>query len=308
MIKDPRLVDLDEQIYGDISLKGLELDPSLYWQYMLANSGYGVTHINKNTAGENLCIVGPYKGYIFKYIPNTLPEEYITSHIKKILSLLTFTNIIKVEYTTRNQKSIRISIYKNDAYLTDLPLEISLGYWIEKIKLTDRTFEPQAQSLLSILGTQASQKPTEIENFIKNLREIKSFEKIKSSNVADTKDFNKFNTALDWYLNALTSDNINSRLINLFIILEILLGSEHQEAWKRIELPERVSLLLGKDTKERENLLETTEKAQSKRNSIVHNGNALNYTDDIELVNNFHEIIIRLMRHELELLQKSIIE
>jgi len=306
MIKDSRFANLDEQIYEDITLKGLKLDPSLYWQYMLANSGYGATHLDKNIAGENLCITGSYKGYVFKYIPNTIAEEQITANIKKVLCLLTFTNIIKVEYSTRKQKSIRISIYKEDDYFTDLPLEISLEYWIEKVKLTDQAFEQQAEGLLYILGTQTSHQPTEIEFFIKNLAEVRGFEEIKNSNVVSTNDFNKFNTALNWYLNALTSDNLNSRLINLFIILEILVGSANHEAWKRIELPERVALLLGKTIQERELLAEITKDSQIKRNAIIHNGAILSNSQDTPLVNDFHTIIIRLMRNELELLKKSI--
>jgi hypothetical protein len=306
MIKDSRFATLDEQIYEDIHLKGLDLDPSLYWQYMLADSGYGTTHLDKDIAGENLCITGIYKGYVFKYIPNTLVEEYITTDIKKILSLLTFTNIIKVEYATRKQKSIRISIYKEDDHFTDLPLEISLEYWIEKIKLTNKAFEQQAQGLLSLLGAQLSQQPTEIENFINNLKEIKNFKDIKDSDVVNTKEFKKFNTALDWYLNALTSESLNDRLINLFVILEIFLGSANHSAVKRVELPERVSLLLGKTTQERKDLAEITRDSQNKRNAIMHDGETLSKSQNITLINDFHTIIIQLMRHELELLHKSI--
>jgi hypothetical protein len=273
---------------------------------MLANSGYGATHLDKNITGENLCITGSYKGYVFKYIPNTIAEEQITTNIKEFLSLLTFTNIIKVEYFTRKQKPIRISIYKEGDYFTDLPLEISLEYWIEKIKLTDQAFEQQAQGLLSILGTQALPQPTEIKNFVNNLKEIKSFDNIKNSTVANTKEFNKFKTALDWYLNSLTSDNLNNRLINLFVIAEILLGSANHDAWKKIELPERVALLLGQTIQERKNLAEVTRNSQIKRNAIIHDGVILSNSQDILLVNDFHTIIIRLMRNELELLKKSI--
>ncbi|NLD25655.1 hypothetical protein GX656_03415 [Candidatus Dojkabacteria bacterium] len=303
-IKNSRLSSLDEPISSEISLKGLELDSSLYWQYLLPQSGYGEVQLDPSRQGDNLSITGKYKGYILKFFRNPSLESFVLSEIKRSLALLTLTNVLKVKYNQHQVwRNITENFYQNNTYLQNLSLETSLSIWIQKLELSDRAFTNNTSGLLGVIRDQSN--PTEIENFIENIRDVKLYESIKISSLAETSSFGKFDIALGWYLDALTVENINNRLIDLCIVIEILLGSNNRDAWKKIELPERISLLLAKKVDERDRYQTITNDAFERRNAIVHNGIVLPPSDE-ELINNFHALVLLVLQHEFELLKKSL--
>jgi len=183
-------------------------------------------------------------------------------------------------------------------------LETPLSIWIQRLELSDEAFTSREGVLVELLtGTKPSPKP-DIENFLSRIGDISVYMNMKSSPVFNESIYKKYSTALNWYLEALTSENINTRLVNLCIVIEILLGSDNRHAWKKIELPERVALLVGKNGRERESLKSTTDGATKRRNSIVHQGETI-IQDDKELIDNFHAIVFRVLQSELEVLKNT---
>lgn len=303
-IKDSRLSSLDQPITSDISLRGLELDANLYWQYLLPQSGYGDVQLDPNRQGDNLSITGKYKGYIFKFLNNPSLESFILSEVKRSLALLTMTNILTVKsHKHQAWRNICVNFYESSNYLQNFPLETSLSVWIQRLELSASAFHNNTVGLLGIIRNQSD--PTDIENFIENIKDVKLYEDIKTSPLGEGSLFKKFDVALGWYLDALTAENINNRLIHLCIVIEILLGSENREALKKIELPERIALLIAKKVDEREKYQTITRSAFTYRNAIVHNGELIPHSG-IEQVNDFHALVLLVLQHEFEILKKSL--
>lgn len=113
----------------------------------------------------------------------------------------------------------------------------------------------------------------------------------------------RLSTAALWYLRAMTSDRNMDKILESAITLEVLLGD--QEMSDKIGLTRlmanRCAYALGKDLKDRENLMKKFIRFYGLRSQIVHAGRMSHDEADVELVQWGIELAGRLLVHEQKL-------
>lgn len=304
-IYNDKIKGLDIKLSERFSLQGLLFKDTLFSQYTRTLSGYYTTVTEELTQGNNLTIVGKHKGFIFKYYPNYLANELIIEEIEEIISLMSFSGVLKVPekaLSTINTLNLHYYIGENQIASSELPKQLS--NWVCQFIISEEAFVQQ-RGLFPELFKEKTEPIAELEAFKQKLGDIKDFLEMKTLPIKEETAFKRYNTSLKWYLESLTSENYTMKLVDLCIVLEILLGSENHDARKKIEIPERVSLIIGSNIEDRKKSLDIVEKAINKRNEIVHQGKALNNKDK-QLVYDLHTIVFRIMQKELSFLKSSI--
>jgi hypothetical protein len=304
-ISDKRLKGINIKLTDNFFLRAMEIEPSLTYQYLVSvdQSGYYIP-LSSPKEGNRLCFYGTYRGYIPRLYWKNQSEAGIINYLEECLALLSFTGIFEQKSSILNT-SLNLSIYyfKGDQYKTTSILPIQLSSWVNKFILSETVYDQDPLSLLVFPDSDKTKlKPLEVLE--RKVQILKDYMEIRESKMNNLRDFKRFNSALHWYLEALIAENKTIRFVDLYIVLEALVGSSDPKLTKHIEIPERTALLIGSTIKEREHIIEIVTDANNRRNSFVHEGEVLSTHED-SLLSELHTITHAAMHTQLMYLRKS---
>lgn len=268
---------------------------------------------------ENIIFLKPYSSEnisIGTNLPEIDSEQNITDHLSKFITELKQNNQIEIAKIWEEIKSsvtgtvIVVKEKGDNDFSREKAIEIARKFLNELLFFTDTTYFFQTMPCLEIdnptnskylkqdpIINRLSYKsinntiPTKLRICLdptSNLNEWNESLKEKLNkynfpifkNSKKSGDFSdRISTAINWYSNAMKSNNINYKFLFCCIGLESLF-SINQGAPITQTLSDTAALLLGRNLKERLDIKDTVTELYSQRSSIAHGRNT--YIDDLE--------------------------
>ena len=266
-------------------------------------------------------------GYCDGSINCTASNEFL-SLLKQFLALAMILNILvadkwKLSLQTRqeieksNKKLTPHWVMKTtnpdqqESWHMELPPELAAFISIINFNFSDLSIlsdcKDTTPASMTVLGSLVQREPESALEFNEAL--LNKFKTISTFfNTETSFDKERISAALEWYLEAKSSNNQSVSLIYLCIGLEAILsdGSKSRELGLKEKLGDRVAYMIGSTQEERKKWKDKFEKIYEARSNLVHAKQPRLSKHDQELLHSAEVILEYLIERELNGLLKSL--